>query len=255
MYKIKHIKKSGTSKYEIEFLDNSKIKIYDNVLLKNNILFKKELSSELYNKLLEENAKEDIYYQTVKFISRKMRSRKEVEEFLNKSDIEYNEKQEILDRLDSLRLIDDKAYARAYLQDSFLLSSAGPNKIKKELLYNNIDSDYIDVLLQEIDIQDIYNKLEKIIIKKVKANSTKSNYALRQKIIFDVSNLGYDSSMINEVLDSIDINSNNSIINKEYNKLYRKLSNKYKDEELQRQIYYKLRCKGFNDSEINNIDK
>ena len=29
MYKIKNIKKCGESKYQIEFTDNSKIKIYD----------------------------------------------------------------------------------------------------------------------------------------------------------------------------------------------------------------------------------
>ena len=68
-----------------------------------------------------------------------------------------------------------------------------------------------------------------------------------------MKNLGYDISMINEILDNSNISSNNNVISKEYSKLYHKLSNKYEGEELSRQIYYKLRSKGFNDEEITNI--
>lgn len=253
MYKIKNIKKCGESKYQIEFTDNSKIKIYDNVLLKNNILFKKELNDELYNSILKENTKEDNYYQVVKFISKKMRSKKEVIDFIDKLDYDYKEKEEVLKRLISNHLINDKMYARAYVQDKFYLTSDGPIKIRENLVYNNIDNFIIEELLNELDENEIYSKLEKLINKKIKSNTTKSSYALKQKIIYDMKNLGYDISMINEILDNSNISSNGNVISKEYSRLYRKLSNKYEGEELSRQIYYKLRSKGFIDEEITNI--
>ena len=106
---------------------------------------------------------------------------------------------------------------------------------------------------QFLDENEVYSKLEKLITKKIKSNTTKSSYALKQKIIYDMKNLGYDISMINEILDNLNISSNNNVISKEYSKLYRKLSNKYEGEELSRQIYYKLRSKGFTDEEITNI--
>lgn len=253
MKKIKSIKKCNNSKYQIEFMDNTKIKLYDNVILDNNILFKKELTIDDYAKLEEENAKEDVYYQTLKFISKKMRCRKEIEKFLDKYSITIDEKNKIINKLNNNRLINDYAYARAYVQDRFLLSSDGPIKIKDELLSNNIQYEVIESLLSELEEDQIYHKLEKLIQKRIKGNSTKSNYALKQKIVYEMENLGYEDGLINEVLSTTHFNDNNIVISKEYNKLYSKLSNKYEGEELAKQIYYKLRSKGFHDSEINNI--
>ena len=182
-----------------------------------------------------------------------MRSKKEVIDFIDKLDYDYKEKEEVLKRLISHHLINDKMYARAYVQDKFSLTSDGPIKIRESLVHNNIDNSIIEELLNELDKNEIYSKLEKLINKKIKSNTTKSSYALKQKIIYDMKNLGYDISMINEILDNSNISSNNNVISKEYSKLYRKLSNKYEGEELSRQIYYKLRSKGFNDEEITNI--
>ena len=120
-------------------------------------------------------------------------------------------------------------------------------------LIKNKKEDEREKIKKELNENEKNSKLEKLINKKIKSNTTKSSYALKQKIIYDMKNLGYDISMINEILDNSNISSNNNVISKEYSKLYHKLSNKYEGEELSRQIYYKLRSKGFNDEEITNI--
>lgn len=255
MIKIINIKKCGKDKYEIELDNNIKIKTYDEVILNNNLLFKKSLSEELINKIEEENKGLDNYYKVINFISRKMRCKKEINDFLDNLNVNNNEKVIILSKLEKNKLINDKEYARAYVQDKMLLSSDGPNKIKNDLQANNISNDIIDNCMLEIDESDIFNKLVKLITKKINTNSNKSEYALKQKIIYDMKILGYDEYMINDVLDNISIKPNDDIINKEYNKLYNKLHSKYSGKELDYNIYCKLRQKGFTDSDINKVKK
>ena len=95
-------------------------------------------------------------------------------------------------------------------------------------------------------------RLEKIVIKKIKSNSNKSNYLLKQKIIYDLINLGYDKEKIVYYFDK-NITDDSSAILKEYNKLFKKLSLKYSDDKLKCEIKNKLFQKGYSSYEIDKI--
>jgi regulatory protein len=59
--------------------------------------------------------------------------------------------------------------------------------------------------------------------------------------------------MIEEIIKSKDFKENDMLVQKEYDKLYRKLSKKYDGSELTYQIRQKLFQKGFNSLEIEKI--
>ena len=131
------------------------------------------------------------------------------------------------------------------------LSNDGPYKIKKELLEHNISEEIIDEHIFKIDSNFLEEKLSKLIIKKI-ANTKYSGYVLKQKIVNDFGNLGYSKEMISEIFDNLEVNKT-SLLKKEYDKLYKKLSLKYSGKELENKIKTKLYQKGFTMDEINNI--
>ena len=252
--KIEEIKKQKNGKYKITFESGELLNTYDDVILNNGLLFHKDVDSPLFNKLNEETKYYDVYNKTIKYIEKKLRSKKEVEVFLDKNQIEINDKKKIIDKLESINLINDKLFANAYFQDRINLSSDGPYKIINELKKNNISDDIILSVEEKIDNADIYEKLSKLVLKKIRSNRNKSNYMLKQKIIIDMINLGYEKSMIIDIINE-NIDNNNSVIQNEYKKLFNKLSKKYDDEELNRMIKNKLIQKGFSLEEINKIEK
>ena len=67
-----------------------------------------------------------------------------------------------------------------------------------------------------------------MIIKRINSNHKYSNFILKNKIITDMMNLGYNYDDIVDIYDRNSIN-NYSVLIKEYNKLYNKLSKKYQD--------------------------
>ena len=248
--KIISIKKNCKNKYQIELDNGETIKLYDNVILKHNLLFKKEISDDLKKELEEDNNPEEVYYQVVKFISKKMRSKKEVKDFINKYNLSGVEQQQMLEKLEKNRFINDEIFCRSYIQDRMLLSSDGPEKIYDDLINKNIKVELINKYLEQIDEDEVYQKLEKIVLKKLKMNTNKSRYTLYQKLIFEFINLGYSKNMIEDLLLKYLQNTNKDIVTKEYYKLYRKLSSKYEGEELEKQIFYKLKQKGFSNDEL-----
>lgn len=247
--KIINIKKQN-NKYKIRLDENITIETYDDIILKYNILYKKEIDENLKEKIEEENKFYETYNEIVKLINKKLRSEKEIKEIMNKKEIKNQEG--LLTKLKNTNLINDELYAKAYIHDKISFSNDGINKIKKDLINQEIDENIIENEINKIDLEEQKQKLEKLIMKKLKANTKYSDKIMKQKITNYFINLGYDKEDINEILNAI-TTDNDEIIKKEYNKLINKYKTKYDEEKLKYIIKQKLYQKGFNIEEINNL--
>lgn len=249
--KIKKIKKEN-KKYKIIFENNEIITTYDDVIINNNLLYKKEINNEHLNKILEETKYYETYNKIIKYISTKLRSEYEIKKYMNKLEISEITQNEIIKKLKQIRLIDDYTFVKAYINDKINLSNDGPLKIKKDLINHKIDIDIIEKEIEKIDKQILMDKLECGIIKKLKSNTKYSNTMIKQKLIYNFINMGYDKNDILYLIEKNEIKEDERI-NKEYDKLYIKYSNKYDKEELKYIIKNKLYVKGYNYDEINEI--
>jgi len=252
--KIEKIIKLKSGKYKLEFDNKEKIVTYDEVILNNNLLFNKEVNYELLNEINNQTNYYDNYYKVFKYISTKMRSKEEINKYLEKINVSEKDKTNIMEKLINIGLLNDEKYVKAFISDKILLSNYGPNKIKKELLEHNIDYEVINMELDKCDKNVFKEKLMKLLMKKVKSNHKYSKYQLKQKMMEYFINLGYTKDMINECLDEIDL-KDDGIIEKEYQKIYNRLSKKYSADELNYQIKNKLYQKGFSIEQINEVLK
>ena len=248
--KIEKIKKTG-KKYKIVFDDDSNITTYDDVIINNGLLYNTNVDIDILNKINKDTSYYDAYYKCVNYITKKLRSEKEVNEYLDKIKVTSKEKNEVINKLKEIGLINDFVFAKAYISDSINLSSKGPIKIKKELQNHNIKEDVIEEEISKIDNNLIIEKITKLINKKTK-NSKYTGFVLKQKVVNDLINLGYSKELIVEIYDSTNI-SNDNLLKKEYDKLYKKLSTKYTGYELGMKIKTKLYQKGFTNEEINSV--
>ena len=83
--KINKIKKEKNKMYRIE-LENQTLIVHEEILLKYEILLKKKISEQEIQSILIENKYLTSYYDALKYITKKMRSQKEVQEFLQKKE-------------------------------------------------------------------------------------------------------------------------------------------------------------------------
>lgn len=252
LLKISKIKKTASGKYNLVLDNSEKIITYDDVILKNNLLYNKEIDSELLNKLNKETNYYDIYNKCIKLISIRLRSEKEIDDYLVKNNILDEQKAKIISELKNNGLINDEQFTKAFIIDKLNFSNNGPSKIKKELLEHNINEYIINEELRNIDSSIYLEKMKKIIDKKIKANKKYSDYILKQKIMSDLILLGFYRDDINICLNNIVID-NNTLIDSTYDKLYKKLSLKYEGNELYKKLKEKLYQKGFSFAEIDEI--
>lgn len=239
------------NKYKI-IIDDENIITYDNVILDNELLYKKSIDNNLYKKILLDTSYYDIYNKTVKYILKRRRSEKEIRNYLSKFDINNKNIESIISKLKDIRLINDREYCKAYINDKLYLSKEGINKIKEDLINENISIEEIEEELSNIDKFLFNQRLEKLIIKKINSNKKYSNSYLKQKIMSDMIGLGYDKDIILNILES-NLSSDNKILENELNKAYDKLKNKYNGYELENKLKQRLVQKGFSVGQINTL--
>lgn len=249
--KVQEIKKTKSGKYSIK-LDNQTILTYDDVILKNSLLYKKEIDVSIYEQMIQDHLYYDAYNKTLSYILKRNRCTKEIEIYLDKFSISKEDKIKIITHLKDIGLLNDQNYVKAYISDSIYLKNEGPLKIKDSLLALNISNELIDSELNKIDTELIKEKAEKIISKKVRSNHKYSEYQLRNKITLEMVNLGYSKELVNTILENYNYDDS-YLLEKEYQRLYLKLSKKFSGYELSNKIKQKLYSKGFNVNEISEI--
>ena len=244
--RINKFKKLGRNKYKVMF-DNEELVLYEDIILKHNLLTKKDINIDELEEIVNDNRDYDAYNLALNYIEIRLRSRKEIYEYLKKKEFNENLINDVISKLDDLGLLNNKQYIEAFINDKINLSNDGPYKIRSALIDLEFDESDIDKYLYSID-QDVWKeKLEKIINKKKSLMKSKSYYMFITKMKNDLYNLGYDKDMIENALSNIEYKSD--ALEKDYNKAFRKYSND------KTKLINSLLRKGYSYDEINSLIK
>ncbi len=241
--KIKKISKKGKNIYEINFTTGEKLNLYDDVILKYELLLKKDIEGKKLEEIINFNQYLDCYYKALKYINAKLRTEKEIQNKLK--DYSNNSINYTLERLRKEGLLNKDLYIKAYINDEINLRITGPNKIIKDLKALGFKEEDINNYLNTIEEDIFLEKIKKYINKKINSNHELSSAMLKLKIIKELKNKGFYSEQINLVINDFDFIDNKEIYNKEYNKLKNRLSKKYSGNDLEYQIKIKMYQKGF----------
>ena len=233
--------KISTNKYELTLEDNTKIKLYEDIILKEELLLKKEIDD--LEQLLIKNSQYQIYDISLKYLNHHVISINGFKEYLEKKKYSQEDINNTIDKLINKGFLNDSYYAKCYINDHLNLSIDGPLKIKRHLENHHIDANvYYDLL--DKDNSFWINRINKYLDKQLKVNK-KSLYLFKNKMLLNLINLGYEKEMINECLNKINTDNQEELKQKEREKIRIKLSRKYSGDELERKIKEKLYQKGF----------
>ena len=129
------------------------------------------------------------------------RCHQEIEKKLNDYFLIDEARDEIILSLMKDNFLNEERFAKSYARGRFYQKSWGRIKIKHGLKSKGISSYLIDVALKEIDSNDYYSALEKLIEKKKKELKEEDSFKKKQKLFSFLGNKGYEFEIIKELLD------------------------------------------------------
>lgn len=200
--KIIKYKKGSNGKYKLFLEDGTTFDTYEDVILNNNLLYKKEIDNNLYNVIINDNMYEEAYNKSVSYIEVRLRSTNEIKVYLKNKKYSEEVIESTINRLLKNNILNDEIFTKAFINDKLNFTTMGPYKIELELKKHYIDTNIINTYINNIDEEILYEKIDKLITKFMKTNKKHKGFVLKNKIYNNLLNLGYKSSMILEILNN-----------------------------------------------------
>lgn len=234
--------KEKQSMYKLELDNGEELSLHEDLILKYELLLSKKIKNK--EALLLENEKYLAYAIALKYLSKREITCKEMKTYLKKKEYDEELIDELIKRLVLEKALDEDRFTALYIKNKISSSNDGPFKIKNALIEKGIEEPliykHLSVFEKDLEIE----RIEKLQTKYLKTQRNKSAYIARNKLYEYLSNLGYDKSLILATIDLSDFDESAARL-KEYEKQKKRLSSKYKGDELEKRIKQKLYEKGF----------
>lgn len=192
------------NKYNVYLSNGEVLNLQEQVITENELLLKKEISQELYNKLVRDNKIYELMEMAVKYISIRLRSIKEIKDYLLKKGGSNNEVEDAVQRLIESGYLDDDRFTKAFIKDKLKFTTIGDYKIKMQLNKLGVSTSIIEDNMNKIDEHIIEEKIKKIIEKDKKTNKKYSGQILKNKIYNHLLNQGYSQEKVITIINTYD---------------------------------------------------
>ena len=200
--KIEKYELTKKNKYNIYLSNGEVITLDERVITENELLLKQELNKELYDKIIKENRIYELMDVAIKYISIRLRSIKEIIEYLKKKE----DNTELIDiavsKLIKLGYLNDDKFAKAFIKDKLNFTSMGDYKIKMELQRLGVSYDIIEDNISLIDENLLEEKIKKYIEKDIRTNKKYSGTMLKNKIYNHLVSSGYSKEKVISILNN-----------------------------------------------------
>lgn len=190
--------------YNVYLSNGEVLELDESVITNNELLLKKRIDNDLYDKLKRDNKICILVNASIKYINVRLRSIKEIKDYLLKKDDDTDLIDEVISRLMKMGYLDDRRFTEAYIKDKLNFTSWGDYKIINELNKLGISSldieDNIDLLSNDI----LSERMKKIIDKDIRTNKKYSGLKLKNKIYNHLLTSGYSKEKVISLINSYD---------------------------------------------------
>lgn len=140
----------------------------------------------------------------LQYLSYRMRSEKEVTDYLLKKSIDEPTIKEVMHQLRDFRYINDEEFAIAYVRTQCKTTSKGPQVIRQELNEKGIEEQHLKTALKEFPQQQQIETAVKVTEKIIQQDRKLSQHQLKQKIEQTLQRKGFPFSIINIALEEVE---------------------------------------------------
>lgn len=136
------------------------------------------------------------YNKVLNYLSYRMRSTQEIRIYLREQELEEEQVQVIIDRLDKQKLLDDQAFATAFVATKMNSGFRGPGQIRTELFQKGIKQPLIEQALTHYSESDQVERVVAWLTKQMKKSTRQSHRQQINKLKQQLLQKGFNQSII-----------------------------------------------------------
>lgn len=241
--------KNNPERYNIYLNENFAFAVDEATLIKFGLTKGKILDQFEIDEINYEDEISKAFNRALHYLSYQMRSEYEVKKKLLDAGFGEAVILEAIRKLEKLGFLNDETYSKALLETKKKTAKKGPRAIKQDLIKKGIDKDTQIKVLDTFTYEEQVKIAMELAQKSIKANSTKTPMQVKQKVQDILMRKGYSFSIINEILDQIQLEREDEewqqLIDIQGEKIWKKYTSKYMGSELHMKVKQALYQKGF----------
>lgn len=241
--------KRNKNRFNIFINDNYAFSVSEDTLVKYNLHKGMEITEDDAVHMLEADSLQQSYLLAINYLSYRMRSIKEVHDYLVKKEVSLNHIEKIIVRLLNEKLLNDDEFAQAFIHDQINQTSKGPTLIKRDLLNKGVNEQIAEKQLKKYTFDIEFDKAYKWAEKRANRKSKDSYRKRIEKLRVALMGRGFTEPVIQEVLQMIEEQVKDGTewegLVHQANKLYRRLSRRYSNYDLINRLKAGLYNRGF----------
>ncbi|WP_238404369.1 RecX family transcriptional regulator [Paenibacillus paridis] len=180
------------------------LSVHEDMLVRFRLTKGQVLTEVQIEEIRTEDERYRAYVLAIAYLGPKPRTRKQIEQYLNRKLFEPDNIQYALDRLEREHIVDDEQYARQFATSRLKNSSKGRRFIKQELQMRGVSkeaaAEATDALDHEVEMLSAKKAAEK------KWRSIKGEpFERKRKLIGYLMRRGFSSDIVKEAIKSIDL--------------------------------------------------
>lgn len=117
--------------------------------------------------------------------------------------IDEDAQQRVVEYLVANRYVDDRRYARSFVNDKLKYNKWGPRKIEQSLWMKHIDESILREALDDVDNEEYISVLRPLLTSKRKTTKAETDYEMNQKLLRFAIGRGFTFEQVKEVIDDV----------------------------------------------------
>lgn len=200
--KITALQKAGKYRVTVREDDDkeSEFIISKEVLIRFRLQRGQSFSPEDLRGLQREEKIQEAYDRAVRFLSFRMRTRKEVVRHLQKNQVAEDIAELVIQRLEKNGYLNDEKFAKAFMATKIKLNHSGPKMLERGLIAAGVDEETAARALEEYSFSEQVETALALANKYFSRQKGKSNAARKLAVIQHLRGKGFPSEVIDVVL-------------------------------------------------------
>lgn len=183
-------------RYNIFLDEKYAFSIDEDVLIKHGLKKGMELDEFAISEIGYQDDIRKAYNTAVQYLSRRMRSEKEVRQYLSGKEVNEIVIREVIHKLNEYHFLNDGEFAVAFVRTLMNTTDKGSGSIRGELREKGMTEDIIEKAMKEFPYEKEFEAAMKLCVKFVEKNTRDSSRIMKQKLEQHLFRKGYAKGII-----------------------------------------------------------
>ena len=186
-------------RYHIDVEDEYAFSVHEDILIKYNLFRGTTIDESFYGEVLHAEERHRAYLAALRYLGIKPRTRRQLKTYLRAKGYSEQVGEEVCAQLAEQRYIDDRAFARQWVEERLRLKPRSSCMLRMELAQKGLEKEIVEEALRAITPEDELEAARALVEKKLRRTMGRPSPEEERKLLGLLGRKGFSHSILQQI--------------------------------------------------------